>query len=140
MAYLIDTCIWVDVERGKLAPADIQTITGSESVYLSPITVSELQFGVDMATDPGIRQARQKSVDILKKKPVLKIDEETGSIHGRLGAELRKSGKDGRYRIMDLWLAAQAIQYNLVLLTRNSKDFSDISGLQWQELPRSVQH
>jgi len=129
MGYLIDTCIWVDVERGRLAPADIHRITGKDEVFLSPVTVSELQFGVEMAQDPGIRQARQKSVDILKKKPLLKIDDETGAIHGRLGAELRKSGREGGFRIMDLWLAAQAIQHNLILLTANSKDFQDIPGL-----------
>jgi len=82
-------CIWIEVERGHLSPTDIQSITGSDPVYLSPITISELQFGVEMAKDLSIRTMRQKSVDILKKKPLLKIDEETGAIHGRLGAELK---------------------------------------------------
>ncbi len=129
MGYLIDTCIWIEVERGRLSPADIQSVTGPEEVFFSPVTISELQFGVEMTQEPSIRQARQKSVDILKKKPLLKMDEETGAIHGRLGAGLRLAGRDGRYRIMDLWLAAQAIQHNLVLLTKNTKDFEDIPGL-----------
>jgi predicted nucleic acid-binding protein len=33
-------------------------------------------------------------------------------------------------RINDLWLAAQAIQHGLQLLTSNAKDFADIPGLQ----------
>ncbi len=129
MGYLIDTCIWIDIERGLLAPADIAQITGKDDIFLSPITIAELQYGVEMAVDPGIRQSRQKSVDIIKKKPLLRIDEETGAIYGRLAAELRKAGKSSDYRIMDLWIASQAIQYNLILLTHNKKDFQDIPGL-----------
>ena len=34
-----------------------------------------------------------------------------------------------RYRVQDLWLACQAIQYGYRFLTRNSKDFEDIPGL-----------
>jgi len=129
MGYLIDTCIWIDIERGLLAPADIAQITGKDDIFLSPITIAELQYGVEMAVDPGIRQSRQKSVDLIKKKPLLRIDEETGAIYGRLAAELRKAGKSSDYRIMDLWIASQAIQYNLILLTHNKKDFQDIPGL-----------
>jgi predicted nucleic acid-binding protein len=104
-------------------------------VYLSPITISELQFGVEMARDPSIRSMRQKSVDILKKKPLLKIDEETGAIHGRLGAELKNQKKDHAYRIMDLWIASQAIQHNLIVLTNNIKDFQDLPGLTITSIP-----
>ena len=95
----------------------------------SPITIAELQYGVEIASDPGIRQARQRSVDILKKKPILKIDEETGSIYGRLAVELHRIGKQSDYRVMYLWLAAQALQFNLTLLTDNIKDFKDVPGL-----------
>ncbi|WP_157862495.1 hypothetical protein [Nitrosococcus halophilus] len=49
MGYLIDTCIWVDVERGTLAPADIAIITRQEPVYLSPIIIAELKYGAEIA-------------------------------------------------------------------------------------------
>ena len=44
MGFLVDTCIWIDVERGTLAPADVASVTGDESVYLSPVTIAELKF------------------------------------------------------------------------------------------------
>ncbi len=140
MAWLIDTCLWIEVERGRVGPSDIARFTGSDDVFLSPVTISELQFGVEMATDEGIRQARQKSVDALKKKPLLIIDDGTGAIHGRMCASLRKAGKQSDYRIMDLWLAAQAIQHNLSLLTSNIRDFKDIPGLSLLEfqVPESM--
>jgi predicted nucleic acid-binding protein len=129
MGYLIDTCLWIDVERGRLSPADIARTTKRQEIFISPVTISELQFGVEMAVDPAVRISRQRAVDILKKKPLLRMDEETGAIHGRISAELRKSGKQDHYRIMDLWLAAQAIQHNMSFLTKNTKDFTDIPGL-----------
>ena len=36
MGFLIDTCVWIDVERGLLAPADVATLTNNELCLLSP--------------------------------------------------------------------------------------------------------
>ncbi len=36
MGVILDTSIWVDVERGRLAPADVAAVTGEEPVYLAP--------------------------------------------------------------------------------------------------------
>jgi predicted nucleic acid-binding protein len=129
MGFLIDTCIWVDVERGRIGPADVARVTGREDVYLSPVTIAELQYGVGMASDPAIRIARQRSVDLLKRKPVLRIDEETGAIFGNVASEIRKAGSSHEYRVQDLWIAALAIQNSCILLTHNKKDFVDIPGL-----------
>jgi predicted nucleic acid-binding protein len=129
MGVLIDTCIWIDVEQGRLAPADIVTITGSEPVYLSPITIAELKFGAESAATPAIRQQRLAALARIRVKPVLRIDEATGEIFGSLAAQLKTSGKTHRPRIQDLWLASQAVQHGFTLLTRNLKDFDDIPGL-----------
>jgi predicted nucleic acid-binding protein len=129
MGFLIDTCIWIDVERGSISPADVARYTGVEPVYLSPITIAELTFGAQMAKDENIRQKRMAALDRLRKKPFLIVDEMTGEIFGRLAAALRRDGKDHEYRVQDLWIASQAIQNNFKLLTRNEKDFKDIPGL-----------
>ena len=129
MGFLIDTCIWVDVERGVLAPADVARFTGIDAVYISPVTIAELKFGADNASDPNIRQRRQAALFRLKRKPVLRIDETTGEIFGSLAAQMKALGLQHRHRVQDLWIASQAIQHNLTLLTYNEKDFIDIPGL-----------
>ncbi len=129
MGFLIDTCIWIDVERGRISPADVAFITGDEPVYLSPVSLAELAFGADMAADESIRQQRHAALERLRKKPFCIIDEMTGLIFGRVAAHLRREGRDHRHRIQDLWLASQAIQNSLKLLTRNEKDFKDIPAL-----------
>jgi predicted nucleic acid-binding protein len=136
MGFLIDTCVWIDVERGSLAPADVAAITGEEPVYLSPVTIAELKFGADVAASPDIRQRRLAAIHRLKKKPTLRIDETTGEIFGTLAAALRSRGQQFHYRVQDLWLASQAIQHGLSLLTYNRKDFEGIPGLSLTVPPR----
>lgn len=130
MGVLIDTCIWIDIEQGSLAPANIVAVIGTEPVYLSPITVAGLKFGAECAATPAIRQQRLAALARIRIKPVLRIDETTGEIFGSLAAQLKNSGKSHRPRIQDLWLASQAIQHGFALLTRNLHDFEDIPGLQ----------
>ncbi len=135
MGYLIDTCIWVDVERGALAPADVMSVTGDSPVFLSPVTIAELHFGTEIAGDPGIRQKRFAALQRLQRKPTLTIDAETGVIFGRLAAAIKSAGKSHRHRIQDLWLASQAIQHGFRFLTVNAQDFEDISGLELVVMP-----
>ncbi|MDA8426200.1 MAG: type II toxin-antitoxin system VapC family toxin [Treponema sp.] len=130
MGVIVDTCIWIDVERGRLSPADVQSKTGSEPVFMSPITLAELSFGVENAGTEDIRQKRISALERLRKKPVLIIDDETGIIFGNVAAALRRQGRDGDFRIQDLWVASQAIQHGFPIFTRNRKDFEDIPGLQ----------
>ena len=129
MGFLIDTCIWVDVERGALAPSDVAYFTGKDPVYISPVTIAELKFGADNASDPNIRQKRQAALHRLKRKPVIRIDETTGEIFGGLAAQLKAQGIQHKHRVQDLWISSQAIQHNLTVLTYNEKDFKDVPGL-----------
>lgn len=137
MGYLIDTSIWVDIERGTLAPADIASITGAAPVYLSPISIAELKFGAEVAKSAGIRQKRLAVLERLKRKPVLRIDEITGEIFGSLAAALNMKGRGHKFRVQDLWIASQAIQNVLKLVTHNLKDFEDIPGLEVIAIPAS---
>lgn len=129
MGFLIDTCVWIDVERGALAPADVAALTGDEPVYLSPITIAELKFGAELASDARIRHKRLSALARLRRKPLLPVDGDTGEVFGRLAAQLKAMARNPRQRVQDLWLASQAIQHSYRFLTRNEVDFRDIPGL-----------
>jgi predicted nucleic acid-binding protein len=133
---IVDTSIWVDVERGALSPAEVGAVTGREPVFLSPVTIAELTHGVEISADPATRQRRLAAVNRLRRKPCLRIDEDTGAIFGSVSAHLQKAGKAVRFRVQDLWIASQAIQQGYALLTANAHDFSDVPGLQILEMPR----
>ena len=136
MGFLIDTCIWIDVEQGQLAPADVAVRTGEAPVFLSPVTIAELKFGAEAAKDPGIRQKRLAALRRLQRKPMIPIDGVTGEIFGSLAAQIKALGRGHRYRIQDLWLASQTIQHGYRLLTRNVHDFEDIPGLDLVVIPK----
>jgi predicted nucleic acid-binding protein len=129
MGFLMDSCVWIDVERGVLAPADVEALTHGEPIFISPVTLAELRFGAEVAPDAGTRQRRLAALRRLERKPLLSIDGTTGGIFGSLAAETRAAGRQHRYRVQDLWLASQALQHTCGVLTRNRHDFEDIPGL-----------
>ena len=88
MGVIIDTSIWVDVERGQLGPADVAAITGDEPVYLTPPVVAELEYGVNRAATAAQRNKRASALARIRKKPCLNIDRDTGEVFGRLAADL----------------------------------------------------
>ncbi|MCC6162777.1 MAG: PIN domain-containing protein [Acidobacteria bacterium] len=135
MGWLIDTSLWVAVERGTIGAADIHAITGHDPVYLSPVNVAEIRFGLDLMPSGPRKQKAAAALRRLLRKPQLRITLETASTFGTLAAAIRKSGKAPDVRINDLWLAAQAIQRDLGLLTTNRKDFADIPGLRMVVMP-----
>ena len=91
MGVIIDTSVWVNVERGRLAPADVAQFTGPEPVYAAPPVIAELEYGVQRARTPAQRHRRAAAVNRIKKKPCLVIDRDTGAIFGRLAADLGAS-------------------------------------------------
>lgn len=129
MGVIIDTSIWVDIERGRIAPADVAAVTGDDPVYLAPPIVAELEYGVWRAATPAQRNRRLAALARIKKKPCLIIDHETGATFGRLAADLDNAGRPHQFKVQDLWIAALAIQHNLKVLTHNTKDFAGIPGV-----------
>ena len=135
MGWLIDTSIWIAVERGTLGAADIHAITRQEPVYLSPVNIAEIRFGLELLRAGALKQKAAAALRRLRRKPQLRITVETAEVFGSLAAKLRKAGRDPNVRVNDLWLAAQAIQRDFTLLTSNGADFKDIPGLKLVGLP-----
>jgi len=129
VGWLIDTGIWIAVERGKLGAADVHAVTQQEPVYLSPVNIAEIRFGLDLLPSGALRQKAAAALRRLRRKPQLRITVETAEVFGSLAAKLKKVGRDPNVRVNDLWLAAQAVQRGFRLLTANPKDFKDIPGL-----------
>ena len=129
MGWVVDTSLWIAVERGTLSAADIQAITQQEPVYLSPVNVAEIQFGLDLMSSGKQKQRARAMLRRLRRKPQLRITIETAQTFGSLAARLRKTRRDPHVRVNDLWLAAQAMQREFRLLTSNARDFADIPGL-----------
>ena len=129
MGFLIDTSIWIAVERGKLSPADIHKHTRQSPVYVSPINLAELTFGIGLMRDAKQKLRAKAMLKRIRRKPLLRITGETGEVFGELAAKLERAGRSADFRVQDLWLAAQAIQRGFTIITANERDFEDIPGL-----------
>lgn len=135
VGYLADTGIWVEVERGRLSAADLAAIIGKASVYVSPISIAELAQAAEIPPEEHVRQRRRATLLRLREKVILPIDGSTGEIFGKLAFSLVQRGRGSpAHRVQDIWLAAQAIQHKLRLITYNRKDFDDVPGLDVQVL------
>jgi predicted nucleic acid-binding protein len=134
VGWLIDTSLWIAVERGTLGAADIHAVTRQQPVYLSPVNIGEICFGLELMR-PGVQ--RQRATSMLRRfrrKPQLRITVQTAETFGGLAAKIKKAGRDPYVRINDLWLAAQVIERDFRLLTSNAKDFADIPELKFVAL------
>lgn len=129
MGFLIDTSIWIAIERGRMSAGDIQAITRQAPVYVSPVNIAEIRFGIGLMKDVGQRHKAEIMLRRMARKPLLRITGETAEVFGRLASALVQTGRGVQFRVQDLWLAAQAVQRGFGLLTLNGKDFQDVPGL-----------
>jgi predicted nucleic acid-binding protein len=134
MGFLIDTNLWIAIERGWLAAGDIHAVTRQLPVFLSPVNLAEVKFGIDLMTDQRKKRKALAALHRMRRKPLLRITAETGEVFGELAAKLAKLGRAHDHRIQDLWLASQAVQRDFTLLTANDKDFRDVPGLKYLEV------
>ena len=102
MGFLIDTNLWIAIERGRLSAADIHAITRQAAIYLSPVNLAEICFGIDLMVDAKQKHRAMAMLRRMRRKPLLRIGAETAEVFGTLAARLAKSGRGHDFRIQDL--------------------------------------
>jgi predicted nucleic acid-binding protein len=100
-------------------------------VYLSPVNLAEIRFGIELMTDAKQKQRATAMFRRMRRKPLLRITADTADVFGVLAAKLTRAGRGHDFRVQDLWLAAQAVQQKFTLLTTNARDFRDIPNLKF---------
>lgn len=129
MGIIFDTCIWLGLDADELDPRSVAAAAGDAPVFISAISLGELGFGVESASDPSIRAVRAARLKRLEHRPALAISRSTAAAFAVLSASIKHSGRSPRPRYNDLWIAAQAIENGYTLLTTNTKDFTGLPGL-----------
>ena len=109
MGFLIDTTLWIAIERGRLTAGDIHAITRQDPLYLSPVNLAEIRLGIDLMPQSGMRKTALAALRRMRRKPLLRITGDTGEVFGRLAARIKKMGRAHDHRVQDLWLAGGRI-------------------------------
>lgn len=130
MSFLLDTNVLSEIRRPQ---PDQQVLTWLDQVdedrtYLSVITIAEIGRGVALM-DEGRRRnelAQWLELDLPARfgDRILPVDTQIALIWGKLLASTRKEGIG--LSVMDGWIAATAIALQLVLVTRNTRDFENL--------------
>ncbi|WP_340269149.1 type II toxin-antitoxin system VapC family toxin [Aquipuribacter nitratireducens] len=118
MRALLDTSVVI--------ATDVAPLEGE--LAISAATLSELHFGVLVATDPAVRAERLRRLSRLQQTfDALPVDEAVAASYGRLAAAVVAAGRQPRARTMDLLIAATAHAHDARLYTRN---VADLHGLE----------
>ena len=128
--YLLDTNICIFIKNGK-PPHVLQRLRQAikEKVYISSITLAELQYGVYNSLT--IEKNRISLTQFIAPFSLLNFDDDDAEAFGRIRSYLKRSGSlIGPY---DMLIAAQAISKNLILVTNNTAEFSRIQNLRLED-------
>ena len=127
MNYLLDTCIISEIAKPKPEKAVIRWIEGcdEESLFLSVLTIGEIQKGIARISDNARHAKFQQWLDVdLKQRfayRILSINEAVAMTWGLVQGRAEANGRP--LPTIDGLLGATALVHNLVLVTRNEPDF-----------------
>jgi tRNA(fMet)-specific endonuclease VapC len=120
--YLLDTNTAVALLNKS--PQVREVIARSDEIHISAIAIGELYFGAEKSGRVEIN--RQRVDEIAENYSVLTCDAQTAHLYGVAKHNLRTKGKPIPEN--DLWIAATALQHDLILLSRDAH-FQAVDGL-----------
>jgi tRNA(fMet)-specific endonuclease VapC len=125
--YLLDTniCIYIAKHNPPAVRAHFAR-HAAEEIAMSVITLGELRFGAEKS------QSRERAMAIIQQLEGLisprALPEAAGEHYGQIRAALQKRG--AIIGNNDLWLAAHARAEGWILVTKNTREFARVPGIQ----------
>jgi predicted nucleic acid-binding protein len=133
--YLLDTNVISELRKRNCNQSVKQWVMGKppEQLYMSVLSIGEIRYGINKLADTNKKSELllwlESSIPDWFENRLLPIDARVMSIWGALKANNRA------LPIIDSILCATAIAHELIIVTRNSKDFADVVNTvnPWQE-------
>jgi len=124
--YLLDTNICIYTINKK--PIDVLSKLkkkASKDIYISSITVAELEHGVEKSNYP--ERNKIALVEFLSLFQILYYTDGDALYYGKIRSNLEKRGQ--LIGMMDMLIASQALSHDLILVTNNTKEFERIENI-----------
>jgi len=130
MSFILDTCVVSELSKTDPAPQVLSWFNEcpSELLYLSVLTLGELQYGIARLPDGKKKNDLVVWLEQLKsafRGYILPISERICIRWGEERARLEQIGRPAS--VIDSLLAAAAVEHDFVLVTRNIENFRSIN-------------
>lgn len=130
MSYLLDTNVVSESEQARPNPAVLKWLSARDdtNIYLSALTVGEIRRGIEML-ESGKKKAHLRNwleyIRTTFSQRILPVTESTFEVWGVMFAAFERRGM--RRPIFDSLLEATALEHDLILVTRNVRNFQGSS-------------
>lgn len=123
-SYRLDTNAAIALPTGD---ARLRVLLAGADVFLPAVAVGELYFGAYHSARVAANLLRVDG--FVAASVLIAVDQETSRAYGRVKAALRAKGRPIPDK--DMWIAATAVDYDFVLVTRDAH-FAHVDGLKTQ--------
>ena len=129
MSYLLDTCLVSEftLKRADEGVARWLATEDEAEMYLSVVTIGELEKGLTRLKDTGRRKRLRAFIEVeiidRFRGRILVADEQVWRRWGSVCGVHERSGK-GPLPVLDALIAATAQVHGLTVVTRNERDFA----------------
>lgn len=128
MGLLIDTSVFIAVERQGVSLSAIESQFQEEDVFIAAVSASELLHGVHRADSMQRRGRRERFVEaVLSMIPIIAFDLRVAREHARIWTDLAQTGQ--QIGAHDLQIAATAVAHEHAILTANRREFERVEAL-----------
>ncbi len=125
MPFLLDADWAIDALKGRRGAASTLRRLAPEGILVSLITIGELYEGTLLLPDPDSQISEIRS--FLAAFPALGLSESIAEQFARIRSRMRQRGEI--IPDLDILLGATALEYDLIVLTRNLRHLQRIPGL-----------
>ena len=123
--FLLDTNAIIALQRDDAA---LKTLLASATdVFIPVVAVGELYFGAYKSQ--RVEENRRAVAAFIANRVLLPVDADTTDIYGQIKQQLRAKGRPIPEN--DIWIAAQSIQHDLILITDDAH-MGEIDTLNWR--------
>jgi predicted nucleic acid-binding protein len=131
--FLIDTNVLSEYNRPGVPDAGVKRwleTTDRQSQHVSVITLAEIQKGIELLAE-GKRRAQleewlKRDLEAWFSGRVLPVDRQVAACWASLVAQCVRTGRP--LPTVDSLIAATALAYGLIIVTRNTRDFEGIGA------------
>jgi len=128
--YLLDTCVISEFVKPRPEPKVVEWLNSVEmdNAYLSAVTIGEIQFGI--SNRPASNRRTELEVWLNEELAgqfngrIIPLDAKVFVVWGKMTAARKQKGEP--MGVMDSLIAATALRHDMVLVTRNTPDFTNI--------------